>query len=169
MIEETVARVKGGATLLAKTKAAFDEVVGNAATVGGLVDDISVACDEQAQGIEQINRATAEMDRVTQQNAASAEESAAASRELDAQAKSMRTMIRGLAGLVGGNSGEAVGENSRQANGNDRTAKTGIPPLPLRPVRGIPSRETRELPGAFHVPGRQGYTLSEKEKAFLVQ
>jgi methyl-accepting chemotaxis protein len=39
-----------------------------------LMGEVSAASLEQSQGIDQINKAVAEMNRVTQQNAASAEE-----------------------------------------------------------------------------------------------
>jgi methyl-accepting chemotaxis protein len=70
--------------------------------VGDLVAEIAAASSEQAQGIEQLNRAVTEMDRVTQQNAASAEESASASAELNSEATRLRGMIGELKALVEG-------------------------------------------------------------------
>ena len=169
MIRETIDRVTDGSTLLEKTRAAFNEVVGNAGTVGNLLDSISVACDEQAQGIEQINRATAEMDRVTQQNAAGAEESAAASRELDTAAKSMRTMIRGLAEVVGGSSGETAVEDRKRSNGNHKATGRRSAPPSWKPVRGMPAHQTRESGGPTEISDRQVENLSEEEKPLLLQ
>ena len=45
-----------------------------------LVSEIAAASQEQAQVIDQVNTAIAQMDKVTQQNAANAEESASALR-----------------------------------------------------------------------------------------
>ncbi|RKY07883.1 MAG: hypothetical protein DRP66_05705, partial [Planctomycetota bacterium] len=59
-----------------------------------LVGEIAAASQEQAQGIDQVNTAVAQMDKVTQQNAANAEESASASEELSAQAGSLREMVQ---------------------------------------------------------------------------
>ena len=70
---------------------------------GGTGGEIAAASKEQAQGIEQINRAVTEMEKVTQANAATAEESAAAAEELNAQAEQMAHVSRVLAGIVGGN------------------------------------------------------------------
>ena len=61
--------------------------------VSELVGEISAASNEQAQGIEQINKAVAEMDKVVQENAASAEESASASEEMNAQAEQMKDFV----------------------------------------------------------------------------
>ena len=66
---------------------------------------------EQAQGIDQINKAVAEMDKVTQQTAANAEESASASEEMNAQAEQMKQVSIALANIIGGNSGGI--DNSR--------------------------------------------------------
>jgi methyl-accepting chemotaxis protein len=72
--------------------------------VGELVAEIAAASNEQAQGIEQVNRAVAEMNKVVQQTAAHAEESASASEEMNAQAEQMKVMVGELVALVGGNS-----------------------------------------------------------------
>ncbi|MBI4800223.1 MAG: hypothetical protein HY794_16150, partial [Desulfarculus sp.] len=60
---------------------------------------------EQAQGIEHINQAVAEMDKVTQQVAANAEESAASSEELSGQSQTLSEMVGDLARLVDGGNG----------------------------------------------------------------
>jgi methyl-accepting chemotaxis protein len=51
------------------------------------VAEITAASREQAQGIEQVNKAVMDLDKVVQQNASGAEESASASEELNAQAQ----------------------------------------------------------------------------------
>jgi methyl-accepting chemotaxis protein len=79
----------------------FAKVDENNGKVNNLVAEIATASNEQAQGIEQINKAVAEMDRVVQQNAANAEESASASEEMSAQTKSMKGLVGHLAALVG--------------------------------------------------------------------
>ena len=82
LIEGNVRQIKQGAVLVNKTNEAFTLVTASVGKAGELVGEISAASREQAQGIDQINRAVSEMDRVTRQNAASAEESAAAAEEL---------------------------------------------------------------------------------------
>lgn len=53
---------------------------------GELVGEIAAASNEKARGIQQVNKAVAEMDKVVQQNAASAGESASASKQMNAAA-----------------------------------------------------------------------------------
>jgi methyl-accepting chemotaxis protein len=72
------------------------------------VDEIAAASQERFQGIEQINKAVAEMDRVVQQNAASAEESASASQEMNSQAEQMKGFVSQLLALVEGRNGNRI-------------------------------------------------------------
>jgi methyl-accepting chemotaxis protein len=78
LIEETLGKIKGGSELARNTSVQFGEVTENVGKVTALIGEIASASREQAQGIEQISRATAEMDQVTQKNAASSEELMAA-------------------------------------------------------------------------------------------
>jgi methyl-accepting chemotaxis protein len=102
MIEETIKRVKDGRGLVDSTNETFKKVAESATTVSNLVAEIAAASREQAQGIEQLNKAVAEMDRVVQQTAAGAEESASASEEMNAQADHVKGFIQELNTLVKG-------------------------------------------------------------------
>jgi methyl-accepting chemotaxis protein len=102
LIEGTEKKVKDGAKLVTTTNEAFNEVVTSAAKVGELVGEIASASNEQAQGIEQVNRAIVEMDKVTQQNAANAEDSASSSEEMNAQAEKMKGVVEDLVYIVSG-------------------------------------------------------------------
>ena len=64
----------------------MQEVVGSVEGVTTIMAEISSASHEQSEGIEQVNRAVAEMDGVTQQNAALVQEAAAAAGSLQEQA-----------------------------------------------------------------------------------
>jgi methyl-accepting chemotaxis protein len=103
LIEGTLRKVRDGGDLLDKTNTAFAQVAGSAEKVGELVGEIAAASSEQAQGIDQINRAVSEMDKVVQQNAASAEESASASEEMNAQADQLTSYVQDLVVIVDGN------------------------------------------------------------------
>jgi methyl-accepting chemotaxis protein len=73
------------------------------------VGEVAAASSEQAQGIDQVNKAVAEMDKVVQQNAANAEESAAASEELNAQAEQMKSYVQDLVSVIGGSEKKGAG------------------------------------------------------------
>jgi methyl-accepting chemotaxis protein len=57
------------------------------------VAEIAVASTEQARGIEQVNKAMAEMDKVVQQAAANSEESSSAAEELASQSQELAAMV----------------------------------------------------------------------------
>ena len=102
LIENTINAVKKSSDLTQMTREAFKENVEISGKVGSLVDEISAASEEQAQGIGQISKAVAEMDKVVQQAAANAEESASASEEMNAQAEEMKGFVSELSQMVGG-------------------------------------------------------------------
>ena len=108
MIEDTVGKVNEGTNLVAKTSEAFAVVVDNSTKVGELISEIAAASDEQAQGIDQLNTAVAEMDKVTQQNAANAQESASASETMNLQAKEMQRALSDLLALFSGEKKESA-------------------------------------------------------------
>jgi methyl-accepting chemotaxis protein len=101
LIEGTVKKIKGGSDLVNKTNEDFVEVAKNSGKVGELIEEISAASTEQAQGIGQVSKAVAEMDKVVQQNAATAEESASAAEEMNAQAQAMKGITDTLNQIVG--------------------------------------------------------------------
>jgi methyl-accepting chemotaxis protein len=102
LIEGTVKKIQHGSGIVSKTNEAFSTVADKAKKVGELVGEISAASNEQAQGVEQINKAITEMERVVQTNSAGAEESASAAREMNAQANQMKEYVADLVRIVGG-------------------------------------------------------------------
>lgn len=70
--------------------------------VSELLNEIAVASNEQAQGIDQIDKAILQMEQVLQSNASTAEESASASHELSSQAASVKDIVNSLFIMVEG-------------------------------------------------------------------
>jgi methyl-accepting chemotaxis protein-1 (serine sensor receptor) len=89
LIVSSVAKVENGSELAMRAGATMAEIVSAARNVTRIVSEISVASEEQSQGIEQINRAVTQMDRATQQNAALVEQAAAAAASLEEQARAL--------------------------------------------------------------------------------
>jgi methyl-accepting chemotaxis protein len=101
LIESTVKTIQFGSELVNKTGSAFSKVSVNTAQMREMVEEIAAACQDQAQGTDQINKALIEMDRVIQNNASSSEENASASEELNAQAQQMKEYVASMVGLIG--------------------------------------------------------------------
>ncbi len=106
LIEGTIKKVKEGTELVDETDKEFSVVADSVGKSGELVGEITAACREQALGIEQINKAVAEMDRVVQQNAAGAEEAASACEELNSQALLMKGYVTELTVMINGGGGK---------------------------------------------------------------
>lgn len=110
LIEGTVKKVHDGSQLVGATEKEFREVALHVSRSSELVGEISAASVEQAQGIEQINKAVGEMDRVVQRNAAVAEESASASREMSGQANQMKVRVDELVQRISGAGNQRIRE-----------------------------------------------------------
>jgi len=139
LIEDTVQKIKQGVELVQKTNEAFAELGKYRVGVTDLIDQITVAAREQAEGVEQVNRAVAEMDKVTQQTAATAEESASTASELNAQAEELTRASESLLAIVEGGDIDTVGNVPLvRPGGHDHPA--------LPPVRkGSPGRHKKPL------------------------
>jgi methyl-accepting chemotaxis protein len=119
LIESTVKKVKEGVVLVDRTNAEFLRVLDGASKTGELIGEIAAASQEQSQGVDQINRAVAEMDKIIQMNSANAEESSASSFDLNSRAGELQIFIQELSALVGGNI-ESDGKEKAQGRSESR-------------------------------------------------
>jgi methyl-accepting chemotaxis protein len=102
MIGEVTTKIGEGRSLVERSLEIFKTMGENGRRVTELIQEVNAAAGEQAQGIDQINKAMHEMDKVTQQTAANAEESASASEEMNAQAVQMKEIANELKLIVEG-------------------------------------------------------------------
>jgi len=101
LIEESQGNADAGVRAADEVGTILNAIVDNVKQVSTLASEITVASQEQALGVNQINMAISEVDKVTQANAAISEEAASASEELSGQARALDTMVKELAGIVG--------------------------------------------------------------------
>jgi len=85
LIEDSANRVEAGTQQVERAGMTMHEIVDSVRRVTAIMGEISVASQEQASGIDQVNQAVSKMDEVTQQNAALVEEAAAAALSLKEQ------------------------------------------------------------------------------------
>jgi methyl-accepting chemotaxis protein len=93
LINESVSKVKNGASLVDATGEKLGQIKESVNKVCDIVAEIAAASAEQASGISQVNHAITQMDQTTQQNAALVEEAAAASKGLQHQAQDFITHV----------------------------------------------------------------------------
>jgi methyl-accepting chemotaxis protein len=156
LIESTVSKVKDGSDLMGKTAEVFSQVADSTGKVKELVAEIAAASSEQAQGVDQINKAVNEMNTVTQRTAANAEESASASEELNAQSEQMRGYVAKLTTIVGGhgiggNGHGRLGSRFRLPGKMTAAAQTRPQPspdkqLPAHPQKGQSVKAEQIIP-----------------------
>lgn len=100
-IADCVTSSASGLEISKRVATQLGDIAGNTREVDTLVSDITRACGEQNQGVEQISQSIAQMDSVTQRNAGVAEESAAAASELASQARLLRGTVDDLTSIIG--------------------------------------------------------------------
>lgn len=117
LIEGTVRKVKDGSSLVDKTHEAFSQVDSSVVQVTQLIGGIAASSRQQAEGIEQINKAVSSMENVVQQTAATAEESASLGIEMNSQAESLQLVVEKMCELVGSQSqAKPVSQPSTQSS-----------------------------------------------------
>jgi methyl-accepting chemotaxis protein len=89
LLTSSARQVRDGVDLVNTAGAALGEILESINAVADSVADIAAASAEQTSGLDQVNKALAQMDDVTQQNVALVEENVATARMLDQQAQAM--------------------------------------------------------------------------------
>jgi methyl-accepting chemotaxis protein len=93
LIGDSVGKVDLGSKLVTTAGETMNEVVASVKRVTDIMNEITIAGQEQSSGIAQVNQAIAQMDQVTQQNAALVEEAAAAADSMQVQAQELLSVV----------------------------------------------------------------------------
>jgi len=94
LIETSGQQVREGAGMAQRAGQALTDVGSAIQGLSSLVAEIAAASREQAVGLEQVSKATADMDATTQRNAALVEETNAAAQALAQQAGDLSALVR---------------------------------------------------------------------------
>ena len=93
LITNSGIQVQEGVDLVNRAGQSLGEIVASIKSVADIVSDIARASAEQAEGVDQVNKALTQMDQVTQQNSALVEENAATAKSLEQQAAAMSEQV----------------------------------------------------------------------------
>jgi methyl-accepting chemotaxis protein len=93
LINDSVAQVQLGSTLVADAGVTMRAIVDSVRHVTDIMGEIMAASQEQTSGIEQVNSAIMDIDGVTQQNAALVEQAAAAAASMQDQASRLAELV----------------------------------------------------------------------------
>ncbi len=102
LLSDTVRKIRKSTELTERTHESFAEVAEKTARVVDIIEGITAASREQAQGVEQIGKAVVEINRVVQVNAGQAQESEAASDLMAGQAIKMNEIVDRLITVIRG-------------------------------------------------------------------
>jgi methyl-accepting chemotaxis protein len=112
LIAEGKVSLDAGTSIANECGSVLDEIVGSVASVSGSVTEISTACQEQAQGVQEVTKAIAQLDQVTQENSSNSAESANAASSLSQQALTLTNLVQNLVEIVDGKNGIAKRQSS---------------------------------------------------------
>ena len=142
LIEDSILKSGEGSRKLGEVASSIQAITEGAGKVKTLVDEVEASSKEQAQGIEQISKAVAQMDQVTQKTAANAEESASASQQLSAQSQALMAVVVQLEALVGSGS-PAVSRRPEAGNRSPAVRSVhitrGLPPAKPASRKPVPA------------------------------
>ena len=93
LIEDSVQKVETGSELVNKSGETLGAIVTSVKRVTDIVAEIAAASREQTVGIEQINKAVAQMDQVTQSTAGQMEELSGTATSLSSQSDQLQTVV----------------------------------------------------------------------------
>jgi hypothetical protein len=133
LIEASIEKAQDGNAKVEHVASSITAITGSIASMKSLVDDVSNASHQQAQGIDQVSQAITQMEQVTQRTAATAEESASAGEELRAQAEASMAAIRRLERLISGAAATATAKAPSYAPRQVGALATLVP----RPRAGV--------------------------------
>lgn len=113
LINESVQKVGDGSNLVNQSGQTLSEIVNSVKRVTDIISEISAASQEQASGIDQVNKAVMQMDQTTQQNAALVEETTAASQSMRQQAAELLAQVAFFKTAQGANSPSPTSTHAR--------------------------------------------------------
>jgi len=93
LIEDSVSKVETGSQLVNQSGETLGAIVSSVKRVTDIVGEIAAASREQSAGIDQINKAVAQMDTVTQSNASQTEEMSGTAVALSGQAEQLQNVV----------------------------------------------------------------------------
>jgi methyl-accepting chemotaxis protein len=105
LLEGTKSKINNGVSLVANTDEAFKNSIAKAGETRNLIEEITSASTDQAEGIKQMNQAIHELDALTQKNAQAADQTSQVVISLEAQVENLQRDIQMLELLIQGDQG----------------------------------------------------------------
>lgn len=104
-------RVDAGVVIAQECAGVLNDIVTDISKVTDLAKEISLATEEQAKGVREINTAMAQLDTSNNMNTAASEKALVSAGELSSQAESLHTAVSHLEMIIGTNKNMATSNN----------------------------------------------------------
>ena len=168
LINESIQRVTDGSSLVDQSGKTLGGIVTSVKRVTDIIAEITAASQEQASGIDQVNKAIMQMDETTQQNAALVEETTSASQSMKDQAKELIRQVEVFqingTGEASHGRGQTPRADASKAVSPQRTTFHALPkPAFKKPSAWTKSAEAKEPVG---VASGNGKDRRSKEAEF---
>jgi len=126
LIEDSLRNAEHGVQVCEDVGRSLDSTVQGVAKVSELMEGVASATDQQASRVEEVNRATGQMERVTHGNASMAEEAATSAQELNAQAIDLNHVVEGLLHLMEGKRGAHGWKSGEETSAKGESPSSGF-------------------------------------------
>ena len=129
-IEAAIKSTKRGSNCCDKVGVSLEQIMEKVTAADVLVAEIAMAAKEQAQGIQQIGGAMAQIDKVTHANASSSEQTSSAAEQLTSQALLLQENVEHLRTLVVDSQGDqasASAANTARQSPPRRASRQSVP------------------------------------------
>ncbi|HAR64028.1 MAG: hypothetical protein DKM50_00440 [Candidatus Margulisiibacteriota bacterium] len=103
LIDGAKANAEQGVVVTNEASAIMHDIASSIEKITILISSIALASVEQANGVDQVNKAVSQMNLVTQASASLSEESSSSSEKLANQANNLNSLVRELNNIVNGN------------------------------------------------------------------
>jgi methyl-accepting chemotaxis protein len=153
LINESVEKVSDGSQLVNQSGQTLEEIVNSVKRVTDIIAEISAASQEQASGIDQVNKAVMQMDQGTQQNAALVEEATSSSQSMKQQAAALLEQV-------------AFFKVSEEGIEQSQPASSGFK-RGQRPATNAQRTANPAAPQPVGVGGSNGHARRQKDDAFF--
>ncbi len=175
---ESRVKLESGTRVAQKCGEALTGILTTVHEVDGMVGEITIAAQEQSQGVSEINKAINQLDQVTQQNTAVAQRAASSAEQLSGQATQLRSVVRDLFVLVTGQDEEnrAVPAPASHSNGSSESGSEGgkggkilsfgkkkPAPVEAETEAEVPQAASQGSPGRFFAASSNSRTVPAKD------
>jgi len=123
IIHNSQAKVQSGTLTAKECNQTLEEILANVASVDNLVSEISVASQEQSQGIREISKAIGQMEQVTQQNTRVAQLSSNEAEGLSSRSVELNEIVGSLVLMIKGEGHHASARKVKESTSKKLSPK----------------------------------------------